>query len=83
MDIQIESNNDNLPNPIDEQRAKIDKILNIGDKKPKMILRIQGARPNISAICRVVFRQLVFIYNYNFKPIDIISEKAEAAVNSK
>ena len=43
-------------------------ILSIGLGKPKTVLGMPLGEYTISTIYKVVYRQLVFIYRFNFKP---------------
>ena len=79
--------NKDLPDIIKEQRDRVLKILSIGLEIPKTILRIPPGEYTASTIYKAVYRQLVFIYHFNFKPPnnekDKILKLADQAILSK
>jgi hypothetical protein len=78
---------EDLLEPIEEQRARVEMILSTDKGKPKTILKIPPGEYTDNNLYEAVYRQLVFIYSLNFKPSsdknDKILEMANKAVNSK
>ena len=70
-----------------EQRDRVLEILSIELEKPKIILRMPPGEYTASTIYKAAYRQLVFIYRFNFKPPNNnknkISKLANQAVLSK
>ena len=60
--------NKDLLNIIEEQRNRVLEILSIELEKPKIILRMPLGEYTVSTIYKAAYRQLVFIYRFNFKP---------------
>ena len=82
-----DSDDDDLLDFIEEQRAKVFEILSIGPEKPKTILGLSLGKHIASSIHEAVYYQLVFIHPANFKLPDgeneEILELFDQAVYSK
>ena len=81
------SDDNDLLDFTEEQRAKVFEIISIGPEKPKIILGLSPGEYTASFIHKAAYHQLVFIHPANFKLPDSenneILELFNQAIQSK